>query len=364
MLFEETTIGVPDVALPMKAARLIKLRGENLLAVVDSGHQLLILNFDGTVHSRLNLNPDLPVAKFALKIYSRDQWIVVVEEKGVRGIVVNLDDADWRMVLSREDYHVNHCSWAIGFFRREDAVVLIHATEWNRLDMTSLDTRQCLTEREVCSGIADGTETTNYLDFFHSRLHMAPDEKHFVINGWCWSPWDVMYAWNIDQFGDTFEPGGFCLNALDRNGYNWDRPCCFVDNETTAWGYNEREAGNGGVPDDQPTELVFQNIHSAKIVRRMPFEYFELSGEKEAYGRLWFDTHQRLFIASPNLRGEDFKFNHGEKLRETFAVDESGALIKSWPVIAEFVEPTMATMGFIEEGSLRLIHWKSDPVDA
>ena len=96
----------------------------------------------------------------------------------------------------------------------------------------------------------------------------------------------------------------------------------------------------------------------------MPFEYFELSGEKEAYGRLWFDTHQRLFIASPNLRGEDFKFNHGEKLRETFAVDESGALIKSWPVIAEFVEPTMATMGFIEEGSLRLIHWKSDPVDA
>ena len=134
-------------------------------------------------------------------------------------------------------------------------VHLIHATQWNRLDIACLENGQCLTEREI-----DAKSNLNYLDFFHSRLHMSPDRKHFISSGWVWSPWDVWYCWSVDKFLKEFESGHVSLDALERNGYNWDRPCCFVDNETIAWGYNELEAHVPGTPTVSYTHLTLPTI--------------------------------------------------------------------------------------------------------
>ena len=48
-----------------------------------------------------------------------------------------------------------------------------------------------------------------------------------------------------------------------------------------------------------PTELVFINITDKKIIKRMPYDYFEVSEHGEALGKLlWNDQAQCFVIAS------------------------------------------------------------------
>ena len=292
-----------------------------------------------------------------LDIHCHENFIAIVESRGLNGIVFRVDQNDWRLELFREDYHCSHCTWAIGFFKREEQVHLIHATQWNGLDVTCLENSQCLTTRQI-----DYDKELNYLDYFHSRLHMSPDEQHFVINGWIWSPYDVLYAWNIDGFLETFESGYVDLSAFERNGYNWDRPCCFVDNDTIAWGLNLREAGSDVAPDDQPTELMFQNIHSKKVIRRMPFEHFDLTEEKEVSGRLWFDSKNDSFICASNI-GSPNRGPAAEQIaptRGTTIVNSQGKEIWRSPDTAEFVSTHEQVIGFMVDTGIKLVRYEAD----
>ena len=284
-----------------------------------------------------------------LDVHCYGKFTAVVESRGLNGIVFRLDQPDWQMEISRKDYQCKHCTWPIGFFERNDMVHLIHATQWNRLDIACLENGQCLTEREI-----DAKSNLNYLDFFHSRLHMSPDRKHFISNGWVWSPWDVLYCWSVDKFLKEFESGHVSLDALERNGYNWDRPCCFVDNETIAWGYNELEAHVPGTPTDQPTELIFQKIHTKEIARRMVFEHFDLSGENEAYGWLWFDRQEDLFVCSSNrLPTTELK----APTRGTTITDATGKELWRSPETAEFVSTQKQIIGFLADNKIELVQY-------
>jgi len=314
-------------------------------------HRAALINLAGETLADWKLPQEID-SDLLLDVYCSQNYVAIVESKGLNGVVVSTKHDDWRMKLAREDYHCNNCTWTIGFVRRQEQTVLIHATQWNRIDFTELPTRKCLTEREV-----DYKKELNYLDYFHSSLYLSPDKKHFVVNGWVWSPYDVLYCWNIERFIKEYEPSVTDLSQLDHNGYNWDRPCCFIDNQTIAWGYNEREAGNPGVPDDQVTELIFQNIQSTEIVRRMPFEYFDLSSEKEAYGRLWYDEKQKIFICASNRGGTSDTQN---KKRGTTVVDDAGNELHHWPRTADFVSIENQCLGFAGLGEFEIIQFETD----
>ena len=330
---------------PLRAAQIAGGAGQFMLAFAD---RAILANSQGEFCTSWEL-PESMRNESMLNIHCFKNYAAIVEARGISGVVFAMDDPQWKMDLSRKDYHCNHCTWPIGFFMRDGKPNLIHATQWNRLDITTLDTGTCITEREI-----DQKEKKNYLDYFHSSLYVSPDEKHFVVNGWCWSPWDVLYSWNIDRFKTDFEPGGTCLDALQRNGYNWDRPCCFIDNDTIAWGYNEREANEPGVPEDQGTELVFQNIHSKAITRRMPFEYFDLSIEQEAFGRLWFDSGNRIFVCSSRLKKSS---DLSVEQRGTSIVDSQGNELQHWPQIAQFVSTENQTIGFFNSSTIEVVKY-------
>lgn len=336
-----------------RAADVTNWQNTSHFIVVTTDHKVFAFDAEGETRFAADLPNSMQEDK-RLDIHCYENFVAVVESRGLNGIVFRVDQADWRLKLSREDYHCGVCTWAIGFYKRDEQVHLIHATQWNGLDITCLENSQCLTTREI-----DYEKELNYLDYFHSRLHMSPDQQHFVINGWIWSPWDVLYGWNIDEFLETFESGYVNLSAFERNGYNWDRPCCFVDNDTIAWGLNLREAGSDVAPDDQPTELMFQNIHSKEVVRRMLFEHFDLTEQKEVSGRLWFDSKNESFICSSNLRSHNRTLTAEQiaPTRGTTIVDSQGKEIWRSPDNAEFVSTDEQTIGFLVDNGIRLVRY-------
>ncbi|MGI9517628.1 MAG: hypothetical protein ACR2NP_11315 [Pirellulaceae bacterium] len=281
--------------------------------------------------------------KEPISIYARQPWVAVVNSKGLRGIVLNLDDPSWKMPLQREDYHSKNCSFPLAFIERDGRPLLIHSTKWNRLDITDLETGECLTGRVIQTS-RDANERINYRDYFHSLLHTSPDTKSFVSNGWVWSPFDQIVSWTVEGFLAEYEPVGKSLTKLDVTGYNWDRPCCFVDNETIAFGYNVREECESTIPDDQKSELIFQNIHSAEIIRRVEFHYFHLSKFGEVVGTLYFDVARRQFVAVTRDLG-------------TTLTDEHGKQLARWNKPADAVNTDQALLAFIEDDQVRVVGW-------
>ena len=182
-----------------------------------------------------NINP---LDRF-IKIYYHFPYICVTERYGLNATVVNIMDRNV-LNLTREDYHSDVSSYSVGFLERDGRVLLIHQTQWNRLDITDLETGELLTKREIIYkktsdmetnkwGTFPKWETKNYIDYFHSLLHISPDGKHFLSNGWIWQPFDNIMCFETDHFFREYENCGKSIEYS--RGYAWDRPCAFVGND-------------------------------------------------------------------------------------------------------------------------------------
>lgn len=174
-----------------------------------------------------------------IKIYYHFPYVCVTERYGLNAATINIRD---RRVLKfkREDYHCDVSSYSAGFFERNGRIFLIHQTQWNRLDITDLETEKLITEREIVYRETDETETNkwgtfpkmeekNYIDYFHSLLHLSPGGKHFLSNGWVWQPSDNIMCFETDRFLKEYETCGESIEYY--RGYAWDRPCAFVGND-------------------------------------------------------------------------------------------------------------------------------------
>lgn len=168
-----------------------------------------------------NINP---LDRFT-EIYYHFPYICVTERYGLNAAMVNIVDKHV-LNLTREDYHSNVSSYSIGFLERAGRVLLVHQTAWNRLDVTDPITGGILTKREI---IYQKPKPKNYIDYFHSLLHVSPDSKHFLSNGWIWQPTDNTVCFETDSFLKEYEP---CGNQIGyARGHAWDRPCAFVGND-------------------------------------------------------------------------------------------------------------------------------------
>lgn len=170
-------------------------------------------------------------------LYAYGPWVCATERFGVNASLINTATGAVRG-LSRGDYHSDVSSYSIGFLDRDGRTLLVAQTQWNRLDIFDAETGANLTEREVFirdSGQRDEQggrvyDRRNYLDYFHSLLHVSPDSRYFLSNGWVWSPADMVRVFSTEAFLTGYEPTSIPVGTVF--GYNWDRPCAFVDDRT------------------------------------------------------------------------------------------------------------------------------------
>lgn len=242
--------------------------------------------------TKLSFNP----YQLSLQIHSFENYVCISQKNGLQGMVINLSDSKFQKHLSRIDYQAEHCLFPIAFYKKENQTFLIHGTEWNRLDITCLETDELLTSR-----IVDYETESNYFDYFHSSLLVSPDAKHFTSNGWVWHPCGVITVYSTDKFLKKYELSNTAINFEPVDGYNWDRPLCWIDNKTLGVGYNKREDGES--KEDFLSEIVFVDIIENQMTNRIEFDGFELSEYGAAMGELFFDSAKNQFIGLNNKSG-------------------------------------------------------------
>jgi hypothetical protein len=318
-----TKLNITAIAASDKEPGVYALYGKNQLFIsrINTGENRLIaklpnLQSHGTGDSRFEGK------ELEITIHYHHHYICVTERFGVNGALVNLETGSIRELI-REDYHCDVSSYSIGFLEHDGKTLIICQTAWNRLDIIDAETGRCLTEREVYRRKTEEKDKNgfilyddkNYLDYFHSRLHISPDSNYFLSNGWVWSPFDTITIFNIRDFFKTFEPGAIMID-LENNtsGYNWDRPCCFVDNETIAVILDDAKKTGGLDPGEEKNyeynQLAFFKI-TDEYIKKHEHRYTYIIPEKtvkcvafdadneygEVRGLLYFDQYKGYLVA-------------------------------------------------------------------
>jgi hypothetical protein len=279
----------------------------NLFALFREDHGLYIYNKqEGSEHLLATLDNISDFTK-PIAIYWHAPYICVAEHRG-RNAALVLDNSVARKInsaavrlLSREDYHAENSSYSIGFVELDGRTLLIHQTEWNRLDISDAETGACLTEREISY-----EEHKNYIDYFHSQLHISPNGVNFISNGWVWQPADYLYCYNVKEFLESWDKARSSINYYSAN---WDRPCTFIDDDSfviatdqknyEADGADEEdyEILNGAklafyrMSDSEPTKRDWKYLPHYKLI------HIDLFGGEEAYGKLYYDKQADMLIA-------------------------------------------------------------------
>lgn len=237
-----------------------------------------------------------------------EPFVYIAERFGLNAVVVNLESNSITPFV-REDYHASVSSFAVAFIKHQEQVLLLHQTQWNRLDITDLDTGQCLTTREVyCRDVYTNKgkerEEKNYLDYFHSLLHVSPDGKSFLINGWVWMPIDYIRCGTVEGFLEGYELSTIAVDYS--NGYNWDRPATFISDDVFVIAVDDPD------PDMLDKEEIEQwpdhqlrfyklsdrqeNQQHLPCFKQLVGDWFTKEGG-EVKGRLYFDSDYDVLIA-------------------------------------------------------------------
>lgn len=245
------------------------------------------------------------------KLYSYSNYICIVQNKGTSGVVLDLSKPDFQKRLERGDYHVGYCTFPIAFYEKDNQTFLIHGTDWNRLDITCLETDELITKRVI-----DYDTDSNYFDYFHSSLLVSPDAKHFTTNGWHWHPFGQIYCFSIDNFLQKFELSYQAVDVCDEDFYDldWDRPLCWIDEKTLAIGFNQQicDENQGKFP----SEILFFDIIQNKIRRRIKFDGFSLGLEGEVRGKLFYDDEKQQIIGLNDRSGVLIADLNGRKIAQ------------------------------------------------
>lgn len=152
---------------------------------------------------------------------------------GRHAAVYDLVDGKELMQLSRDDYHHDASMFPLCFAKSGQRLLLIHGTEWNRLDLTDVRTGERLSER-----IIPTYNDAGYLNYFHGALSVSPDQRWIVNSGWVWQPLGVLRAWSLDnwQSNPLESEDGPSVRDLWQT-LDWDLPMTWIGPSTVAvWG--------------------------------------------------------------------------------------------------------------------------------
>lgn len=182
-------------------------------------------------------------APLSLHLAPDGRAAAVANTYGSFGRVVDLASGAATMELDRKQYHVDVCQFPLGFFMHGGRLLLIHATGWNRLDVSDPLTGELLTPRayEQPAPMSDKkVQPEHYLNYFHAGLQVSPDGRWVADAGWVWSPVGIVRTWSLaDWLGQNpwESEDGASERRLTYAHYLWDSPMCWVgDSMLAIWG--------------------------------------------------------------------------------------------------------------------------------
>ncbi|WP_330323911.1 WD40 repeat domain-containing protein [Streptomyces pseudovenezuelae] len=174
-------------------------------------------------------------------------FAAVVNDYGRFGEVIDLRTGEVTLDLESEGHHSETVPFSLAFGQHLGRCVVIHRTEWNRLDVSDAQTGEALTARSSPAP-TDGVDLPeHYLDYFHGALFVSPDGKRILDDGWIWHPIGVPSVWDLDPWieGNVWESedGPSRVEVCDRADY-WDHAMTWLDSARVAiGGIGDHDAG-------------------------------------------------------------------------------------------------------------------------
>lgn len=229
----------------------------------------------------------------ALTVSPDGQMAAVVETRGQNGVVVDAATGELTMLLERGAETVEGARFPIAFARRGDRLLLVHGTDWNRLDAFDPRTGELLTRRPASGPAGRG------IPYVCSGLAVSPDGEWLVDNGFTSEIAGMPAAFRLGTWLDEnaweAEDGPSRHYLCQRWDY-WDGPLCWIDGATLAlWGYGPDRVSL------MPAVILF-DVESGAPVRWFP-------GPR---GALVFDDH--LFALGDGEGMSVWDVHTGERL--------------------------------------------------
>lgn len=168
---------------------------------------------------------------------SDGSFAAVVNDFGRCGEVLDLRTGELTLILDNDGDEPETVPFSLAFARHRGRDVVIHRTDWNRLDVSDPATGRLLTDRPTPTQTETGRDPEHYLDYFHGALRVSPDGKQVVDDGWVWHPVGFPAVWSLDRWLEDnvweSEDGPTKVDLCDR-GYFWNRPVIWIDSVRVA----------------------------------------------------------------------------------------------------------------------------------
>jgi hypothetical protein len=158
-------------------------------------------------------------------------FAAVVNDYGQHGQVVDLRTGSVTLTLHGGSYHPETVPFSLAFARHQGRTVVIHRTDWNRLDASDAASGELLTRREPTSYRHGEPRPAHYLDYFHGALRLSPGGRWIADDGWVWHPVGMPTVWDAQSWlnGNVWESeDGPSQHLLCQRGYYWDTPMCWT----------------------------------------------------------------------------------------------------------------------------------------
>ncbi|WP_305783913.1 YncE family protein [Symbioplanes lichenis] len=190
------------------------------------------------------------VFRHRLHVSDDGRFAAVVNDRGHHGRVVDLGTGRVTMTLHGGDYHPEEVPFSLAFTVHAGRTVVVHRTDWNRLDVSDPATGERLTPPGREGG---------YQDYFHGALYPSPTGRWLADDGWVWAPCGLVTAWEMTAWlgagppesadrGNPEEPGdGLSVQDLCQRWYGWNQPMCWIADDLFAV---------GGIGDDEERLLA------------------------------------------------------------------------------------------------------------
>lgn len=169
---------------------------------------------------------------------SRDgRFAAIVNDYGRLGVVCETGTGRVTLDLVGGSHHTGTVPFSLCFAELDGKAVVVHRTDWNRLDASDPATGKLLTAREFPTEREGKPIREHALDYFHGRLFLSPDGMHVLNDGWVWHPVGIPTTFSLARWLREYpwetEDGPSKRRVAYRDGY-WDHGMCWIDVERMA----------------------------------------------------------------------------------------------------------------------------------
>lgn len=174
--------------------------------------------------------------RLRLRACADGRFAAVGADHGRFGAALDLLDGRTTLSWDQGSYFPETVPFTAAFAVHAGRTVLIHRTDWNRLDVSDPSTGELLTPRAVPEH--DEGDESHYLDYFRGDVVVSPDHLWIVDNGWHWHPFGMPVAWSLSAWlsDNVWESEDGPTWRILPDCDDWLTPICWLDDRHVAIG--------------------------------------------------------------------------------------------------------------------------------